>query len=102
MIEKVHVPVDWVNEDVEAILWMVVMLGCVKPILISRDTVNPETVREAFDFLSVRVFGDAYQVFVQNFSSFQILRDIIFVLANATSNSDVLEKLENKFFLILV
>lgn len=43
MIEKVYVPVDWVNEDVEAILRMIVMLGDKESIFKTKDAVNPET-----------------------------------------------------------
>ena len=102
MVEKVYVPVDWVNEDVEAILRMIVMLGDEESILITHDAVNPETQREALNFLSVWVLGDAYQVFVQTLGSFQILGDIIFILADATSNGNMLEQFENELFLVLV
>ena len=58
IIEEVDVPVDWVDNDVETVLRMIVLLITVEHLgIVAIDLVDPEHMRVALDFLGVGVLG---------------------------------------------
>ena len=86
MIEKVNVPIDWVYEDVEAVLRVVIILGGIKSILKSLNAIDSEHLREAFNLLGVWVLGNTYKVLVEVFHCVQVWLNGILILTSSSTD----------------
>ncbi len=74
-------PILGVNQHVEKVLGMISWFD----IYLAQSRLNSENHRKGFDFLSVRVFGDGDQVFVERFRALEVLSNKFVGLTHATS-----------------
>ena len=94
-------PVDWVHNHIEAILWMSLVLRAIK-VLSSGDAINSKHEGEAFNLFCVWIFGNAYKVLVKQLHTIKVRLDLVLILADTASDSGMLEQLEDELILVLV
>ena len=81
---------------------MLIKLTCIESILKPLNNINPENLTKALDLFGIWVFCNAYQVLVKDLHGVQVWCNLIFILTDTSSNSNVLEQLKDKLILILV
>ena len=98
IVVEVYVPIDWINEDVKTILRVSILFIQLEV----SNLINSKNLREAFDILSIWVFGNRDKILVQKLYSASVFTEVVGVLANASTNKNMLEQLKNKLQLELV